>query len=271
MATDDRGDPISDTADDIHEELSPISGYENMPIVSLEVAVEPLVQLIPDLQSKVMMAKNQCQRPADGLTIDESASIMLYSMGWKPADHSLYKRLNDTLRNRDRKALEPWYSYLKLLFTALDRLPSMHWIVHRGVKADVYRDYVRGQTIVWWAFTSCTTNLNLLESERFLGNTQMRLLFTIECKTGKDVRKHSYFPREDEILIPAATQFRVMSILDQKNGLHIIQLEEITPTSPLRQPVFVPLVNNPAPGKISRQIFKTRVLLLRYNIITIHR
>ena len=275
MATDDRGDTLTDLAEDVQEELPPISGYEDMPLVTLEVAVEPLAGLIPDLQNKVKTAKRDSLKPADALTIDESASIMLYSMSWTPATDSLYTQLNATLRSKDRKSLEPWYSYLKLLFTALDKLPSIHWIVHRGIKADVYKDYVRGQSIVWWAFSSCTTKLSLLESERYLGNTGIRSLFTIECKNGKDVRKHSYFPREDEILIPAATQFRVISVLDQKNGLHIIQLEEITPTIPLRKPAFIPLSNNPSSGRISckfsRKFLRHFSFRNKINIIIISR
>ena len=62
--------------------LLPISGHENMPLVPLEVAVGPLVSFLPAVQSYAYSAKQGCKKsPADGLTIDESASIMLYSMG----------------------------------------------------------------------------------------------------------------------------------------------------------------------------------------------
>lgn len=214
----------------ILEELTSLNGYEHFPIVSLEDAVQPLVVLIPDLLEKVDLVKRRCTNPADGLTIDESASIMLYSMPWIPAENSFYKHLNATLRSRQRDKLERWFAYLKLFFTALDRLPSIHWIVHRGVKDDVYRDYTIDQTVVWWGFSSCTTKLKVLESNIFFGRRETRSLFTIECKNGKDIRKHSMIPFEDEVLIPAATQFKVISNLDQNHGLHIIQLEEITPS-----------------------------------------
>lgn len=63
-------------------------------------------------------------------------------------------------------------------------------------------------------------------------------MFTIECKSGKDIRKHSYYPSEDEILLLAATQFKVVACLNHGNGLHMIQLEETIPPFPLRQPAL---------------------------------
>ena len=244
MSTDDRDDRLTDLAENVQEELISLSGYENLPVVSLEDAIQPLVELIPNLQERVDIVKRKCTNPADELTVDQSASIMLYSMSWTPAENSLYRHLNATLRSNKRDNLKPWFSYLKLLFTALDRLPSIHWIVHRGVKDDVYRDYLTGRSVVWWGFSSCTTKLSVLECETFFGKTETRSLFTIECKNGKDIRKHSMFPAEDEILIPAATQFKVISNLDQDHGLHIIQLEEITPTISLRIPTFIPSKDN---------------------------
>jgi hypothetical protein len=99
---------ISDIANEPLEMLLPISGYEEMPIVSLDTAVEPLVSFLPAIQSYVYVAKERCiNPPSDGLTMDESASIMLYTMGWKPLDQCLYIALNATLRSKDRDTIEP--------------------------------------------------------------------------------------------------------------------------------------------------------------------
>jgi hypothetical protein len=64
-------------------------------------------------------------------------------------------------------------------------------------------------------------------------------MFNIDCDSGKDIRKHSYYPSEDEILPLAATQFKVIGCLDQRNDLHIIQLKETKPSFPLLHPVFL--------------------------------
>ncbi len=59
--------------------LAPIGGYEKMPLVSLEEAVKDLVPILPTVQSHAYIAKQNCEKPADGLSQDESASIMLYN------------------------------------------------------------------------------------------------------------------------------------------------------------------------------------------------
>ncbi|CAF5057067.1 unnamed protein product, partial [Rotaria sp. Silwood1] len=90
---------------------------------------------------------------------------------------------------------------------------------------------------VWWGFSSCTSSIDVLQSELFLGKTGTRTMFTIDCLNGKDIRQHSYFETENEVLILAATQFQVVASLDQANGLHIVQLKEIEPVFSLIQPV----------------------------------
>jgi hypothetical protein len=210
----------------------PVAGYEKMPLVSLEIAVEPLIDLLPTIQSYAYVAKQRCNEPADGLTSDESASIMLYTMGWEPLNECLYVALNSALRSEDRVNLKRWFSYLKLFVTALLRLPSQQLIVYRGIKLDVSHGYQPENTVVWWGFSSCSTSLGILESEHFLGVTGTRTIFVIQCDTGRDICKHSYFQTENEVLLLAATKFKVISCLQQGHGLKIIQLKEIQPTHP---------------------------------------
>ncbi len=217
--------------------LLPIQGYENMPLVPLEEAVFPLISLVPQIKRMVHIVKERCDDPQDGLTIDESASIMLYTMEWIPKQKSFYFILNNTLRAENRHRLKPWFRYLKLVLTALSKLPSAHHCVYRGVRADLHQSYPKGKVFVWWGFSSCTTTLEVLQSEDFLGKKGNRTMFNIECDAGKDIRNHSLYQMEDEILLPAARQFKVVSCLDSGNNLHIIQLREIEPIFPLLEPL----------------------------------
>ncbi|CAF4251026.1 unnamed protein product [Rotaria sp. Silwood2] len=107
-----------------------------------------------------------------------------------------------------------------------------------------------GKTVVWWGFSSCATSLNVLQSEQFLGKTGVRTMFHIECESGKDIRNHSFFPTEDEILLLAATQFNVIGCLDQ-GDLHVIQLKETQPPHPLLQSVPIVTVPNNQPSDMS--------------------
>ncbi|CAF1320660.1 unnamed protein product [Rotaria sp. Silwood1] len=130
---------ITDIVQEPLEYIAPIGGYEEMPLVPLEEAVEPLVCILPAVQSHAYVAKQRCDRT----------------------------------------------------------------------------------------------------------------MFTLQCLSAKDIRRHSYYPTEDEVLLMAATQFKVIGCLNQDN-LHIIQLEETSPPFPLLQPVPVvvpPPINPTLPSK----------------------
>ncbi|CAF1306604.1 unnamed protein product [Rotaria sp. Silwood1] len=220
--------------------LAPIEGYESAPLVSIEDAVKPLVSIVPKVERNVHIVKQNCKNPADGLTIDESASIMLYTYESMPHEHSLYVILNETLRSEERQKLMPWFRYLRLVLTALTRLPSERLFVNRGVPKDLHAEYPKDSTFIWWGFSSCTSSVEVLESEMFLGQTGTRTLFQIDCHTGKNIKNHSFMSKEDEILLLPARQFEVKSCLNSGHGLHIIHVKEIDPKYPLLEPVSVP-------------------------------
>jgi hypothetical protein len=147
--------------------------------------------------------------------------------------------LNSVLRNENRNALEPWLLYLKLILTALTRVPSKKMILWRGVKVDLSHSYEVNKKYVWWAFSSCTEQLAVLESELFLGTSGERTLFNINCDNGKEIASYSYLPIENEVILPPATQFLVKGKLNPSPGLHIIQLQEISSTFPLLESPLV--------------------------------
>ena len=239
MATDEN--PIARlynrTSDIVNEPirmLMPIAGHEKMPLVSLEESVISLVDTLPRIQYYVSIAKKLCEpKPADGLTQDQSASIILYTMEWEPYTECLYVVLNSALRAENRGKLKPWFSYLKLILTALSRLPSSQRTVYRGVKKDLSEEYSIDKIFVWWGFSSSTLSVGVLNNEQFLGKAGERTLFTIKCFSGKDISQHSYFQKESEILLLPARQFQVTSRLQLSYRLHMIQLEEIKSDIPL--------------------------------------
>lgn len=225
---------VSDLLGETGKMLTPIQGYENMPLVSLEAAVEPLVQLLPDIRRMAYIAKEKCEQPPrDHLSLDESASIIIYTMDWTPVEVSLYHVLNSTLRDEDRQRLKPWFLYLKLVLTALSRLPSKHRSVYRGLNTAMPDQYKKGKIMTWWGFSSCTSTLDVLNQEIFLKEKGSRTMFHIECETGKDIQKHSQFQNEEEILLLPARQFQVVACLKQPDDLYIVQMKEIKPPYPL--------------------------------------
>ncbi|CAF3797369.1 unnamed protein product [Rotaria sp. Silwood1] len=230
-------------SDEPKQLLEPISGYAHEPLLPLEEACEPLLNIVPSLPAHIWIAKQNSKNPSDGLTQDESAAIRLYTMEWdsntKEPNISLYAHLNQTLKGVDRKKLRPWFRYLKLFLTALAKIPAApRQTVWRGLHLDLSKDYPPGEKITWWAFSSCTTSLSVLESDLYLGNVGTRTLFSIETINGRTIRSHSHFTTEDEILLLPGTFLEVKSQLNPAPDLHIIHLQQKIPPHVLLEPPF---------------------------------
>jgi hypothetical protein len=213
--------------------LQPIEGYQNLPLVPLDKAVESIALYCPDIQRRAYIAKENCQNSRDGLDQNESASIYLYTMEWEPREQCLYYVLNATLRTEDRQKLRHWLLYLKLILTALNKLQPEKQTIWRGVKCDLNQQYEVGKRYIWWSLSSCTASISVLQSDQFLGKQGARTLFNIECQDGKKIQSHSSVHVEDEFLLPPATQIEVVSKLDSGAGLTITHVKQVQAPFPL--------------------------------------
>jgi hypothetical protein len=233
--TDSNKEPVSQL-------LTPIQGYENEPLECLEKVVEPIERLVERIKANAWVAKENSKEPKEGLTQDESASIHLYTMSFSGGS-SLYQILNQTLRAENRQDLKPWFKYLKLLLTALYKLPSCSQTVWRGVRGvDLGDQYPRGKKSAWWGISSCTTTVEVLQSTKFLGQTGNRTIFCIQCHNGKSISLHSRYKTENEIVLMPGFYFEVIGNLNPAEGFRIIQLQEIDPPFPLIASPFVKMV-----------------------------
>ncbi len=236
---------IMDRMDDFNMDLSPIVGYAEEPLLPLVKACAPLANILHDLWIYVEMALNETpEEPPDGLTIDESAAIRLYTIEWERPHRSLYSMLNYTLKMANREDLRPYFKYLKLFLTALAKLECVPPLtVWRGVTQNLSTHFPPGTPITWWSFSSCTTALTVLENNMYLGNTGERTLFSVEVINGRTVRAHSHFVTEDEILLLPGTHMVVQSQLSPASGLYIIHLKQIQPEQILLEPPFEGILN----------------------------
>ena len=218
--------------------LIPLQGYAVKPLLPLADAVKELNGKVDGLDSRVWTALERSKDPADGLTPDESAAIVLYTIEWDLNNPSLYYVLNNKLRLEDRNGLVCWFSYLKLLLTALFKLPSVPRTVWRGVREDLSSSYKLGDTVTWWGFNSCTASLSTLMNSQYIGDTGTCTLFVIQCLNGKAIKRHSYYAYEDEILLLPCTRLEVLDCIRRQDGLHIIHLLEVQPPHVLLEPPF---------------------------------
>ena len=117
-----------------------------------------------------------------------------------------------------------WFLHIRL---------SKHTLVWRGVREDLSALYPKGKEFAWWALSSCTASVSVLESPNYLGKTGTRTIFSIQSNSGKHIGAHSYFENEDEILLPPGIYLKVIDRLNPAEGLCIIHLQEISPPHPL--------------------------------------
>ena len=68
---------------------------------------------------------------------------------------------------------------------ARPQLPSVAGTLWRGVVGDVSASYKKGNVKILWAFSSCTSNMDVLQQPQFLGDSGVRTLFCIETSSAK--------------------------------------------------------------------------------------
>ncbi|CAF1136696.1 unnamed protein product [Adineta ricciae] len=208
-----------------------IEKFQRIPLVSFEQAVEPLISVLPTIKTYIQLVKEKWHDPINGLTADESASIMLYSIQWQPYDQCLHAMVNFILSESSIHKYEPWLYYFKLLFTALSHLPSIHSIIYRGSKLDLSKHYHLEEVILWKDLPLCTTSMSDLRSETCLDEHELRTVFKIESSNVKDIRECCYSSENTFAVVLPATKFQIVDCYYSTNDhLYWIVLKEIQPS-----------------------------------------
>ncbi|CAF4193720.1 unnamed protein product [Rotaria sp. Silwood2] len=204
------------------QKIPPMIDYRSQPLVTLEETIKKLQTSKQNIDHMVKAAKWKVFISRYNLTADEAAAIYLYTIRHSETDRDISSQLSTALRLRFRQLLTPWFPYLQLLITALNKLPSMKgtiWRYSRGHIADNYR-----KDCVWLGFSSCTGTKPLFEQP--LNKYDVYTIFKIECINGKVIREFSDCPWENEVLLLPDTSLRVIKIVNLKNRLKIVYLQE---------------------------------------------
>lgn len=103
--------------------------------------------------------------------------------------------------------------------------------IWRGVAVNLLTDYEdeQDETVMWWQFSSCTTDLKLLQdNSQFLGTQGERTLFMVQPLHAVSIAEYSDFPEEAEVLLPPA-RLEVVSamVMDSSSGAVLVQLKEV--------------------------------------------
>ncbi|CAF3167522.1 unnamed protein product [Rotaria socialis] len=132
-----------------------IDGYQYEPIVSLEEALQSFHGQIDRLAANIKEAKTRCHFPSEhNLTRDESAAIYIYTMRW--ADQCVFDHLQTAWKSEDRAQLQPWFKYLRLFRSGLNKLPNAKKEVWQGAAFDHrFMDKLEANPVVYTTMGSC--------------------------------------------------------------------------------------------------------------------
>ncbi|CAF2670496.1 unnamed protein product [Rotaria sp. Silwood2] len=242
-----------------HSKLFPsVSDYITYELLTLEQCLEPIAARIDRLDQIILLAKDKCHFPCEhGLTQDESAAIFLYTIEWNSS--TLYQMINRDLRLEEQSVSKSWLPYLKLFYTALNKLPNAQINVWRSIQEDTIKELEKNNEFIWWNITSCSSSSDVIKD--FIG-INSRLL-VIKTTTGKDISNYSNFPDQHEIILCPGTRLRFM-----KNIQDLTYLQEITDESERKTSLPVK-TNSLVSILLSQRYNKWSLLLLMHFIILI--
>ncbi|CAF1204676.1 unnamed protein product [Rotaria sordida] len=120
--------------------------------------------------------------------------------------------------------IEPWFSYLKLFNTALEKLPTISNKVWRGMSITIANNLKKNEDIIWGCISSCSSSIDIIKN--YLD--EKSILCSIEVKSGKHICGYTGYLKEDEVLLLPGTRLRVKKIgYDSSIRQHVIHLVEI--------------------------------------------
>nr|BFE65747.1 hypothetical protein GCM10020063_102730 [Dactylosporangium thailandense] len=211
--------------------LPAISGVFDTPLMDFREAVAPAAAVLKGLGWHVdashAFGQKQADAEAEGLSADEAAALYLYT-----CESAFYRQINASLRDPDRTRILPYLPYLRLLFSAVSRLPARREPLWRGVRMDLRRQYPLGQTVTWWGVSSCTSSLGVARS--FMGGSGKRTLFEVVPLRAVGIRSYSAFTGEEEFILTPGTQLTVTDVKAERGGLCTVKLTELEEQDQIR-------------------------------------
>jgi len=164
------------------------------------------------------------------MTKDEKELLKAYT-------GDLYEELNDVLRIRaeDCKPLSRrWEATTEAIRSALSKIKPHRGVTWRGIGLRGKKSFRRiveshepGSVLVMDSFWSSSVSERIAED--FAKGYPYKVVFKIKGKTGRNIKKFSYCPYEDEILFAPGTRYRVVSkkLVMRDPEHYLIELEEL--------------------------------------------
>ena len=100
--------------------------------------------------------------------------------------------------------MEPWFGYLKLLLSALFKIPSEHRLIWRGIKGYISNAYNTENQGTWWSLSSCTESVPsfffffIPREEEKISDDSLRVLTAQFYETRREEKKRGKIEQSRE-------------------------------------------------------------------------
>ncbi|CAF5142315.1 unnamed protein product, partial [Rotaria magnacalcarata] len=142
---------------------------------------------------------------------------------------TLYQLISQDFRSQEESTSKLWFPYLKLFYTAVNKLPNAHTHVWRSIPENMTKELNKKDEIICWSITSCSSSIDVINE---LSQINSRLL-KIETATGKNISNYSNSPDQHEVILCPGTRVRLLrnDLPDPMSLIDIVYLQEITDTN----------------------------------------
>eukprot|EP01127_Copromyxa_protea_P002017 TRINITY_DN1190_c0_g2_i1.p1 TRINITY_DN1190_c0_g2~~TRINITY_DN1190_c0_g2_i1.p1 ORF type:complete len:537 (+),score=84.08 TRINITY_DN1190_c0_g2_i1:31-1641(+) len=221
---------------------------EDVPLCTLKESFYPLSLLVPQMKSFVSACIEWVKTEFGenlpfGLTGDEAAAINIYTKEWPAKENSLRFKLNSALHKQNLPAITPFLPYMKLLLTAVSKLPSFQSSNNSLFQRfNTSFPYEKGKTFWWWSFSSFTP------THMSSSGADAKILVQVHFRSHVvDIRDFSESKSEEILMLPGR-HVTVVNI-STANGITIIELEEEAEATNVLPGILIPKWKDPG-GRI---------------------
>lgn len=190
-----------------HDEASPaIDEYETKETVSIDTMLEPFLASTDQLEDHLKKAKFlPNMNTQHGLNEDQIAAVYLYADDW--SENSLHRQLNQALQSGNKETIKPWLGFLKLLNSALEKLPTVKGTIYRGLPKNIETQLKDKSEIVLWQYVSCSTSSGIINSIL----DENSIVCSIESLSAKNITGYTPYSADFEVLLLPGTFLHIKS------------------------------------------------------------
>jgi hypothetical protein len=210
-------------AHDDNFDMNPVAGSLSVAMpASLADAIAPLRDLVPSIAEHhlnvVKAVREHLKDNTDSAFREQVSAILLFTHDDpKNTGCKFYQQLNVALRSRIRDKAKPFFGYLQMMSSALQRLPVYKGTVYRGIAGvDLSSKFSVDKPVRVWEVQSVSKKRGVAVTFARQGGKSPMTLLAIETSGVPELGSLSLFPDEEECLFLPGSMFVATKI--EKDG-----------------------------------------------------